>query len=89
MTRSDRLDPKGLIHESFRIDGIDMADCRTIFLDWALSVEQNADMRDQIVALLERHSDKPKDHPMCAVLREGLDRADRPKRRGGWRSRTR
>jgi hypothetical protein len=32
-------DPKGLIFEAFRIDGITDAECRSIFVDWALSVQ--------------------------------------------------
>jgi hypothetical protein len=35
----DPLDPKGLIREAFRIDGITDAECRSIFVDWALSVQ--------------------------------------------------
>ena len=31
------LDPMGLIRESYRIDGIGVAECRSIFLDWAIS----------------------------------------------------
>ena len=31
-------DPKGLIADAYRIDGIDKAECRSIFLDWALSL---------------------------------------------------
>ncbi|MEN8934102.1 MAG: hypothetical protein ABF245_04125 [Planktotalea arctica] len=40
-----------------------------------------------IAVLLERHS--PADHPMSQVLREGLVVGERPRRRGGWRSRER
>ena len=31
-------DPKGLIREAYSIDGITKAECRSIFLDWALSL---------------------------------------------------
>jgi len=31
------IDPRGLIFESYRIDGITIEECRMIFLDWALA----------------------------------------------------
>ena len=34
----DPNDPKGLIRESYRIEGIGPGECRTICLDWALGV---------------------------------------------------
>lgn len=89
MSASDPLDPKGLIREAFRIDGIDSADCRTIFLDWALSVDAGGDIRANVEALLTRYEAEPEDHPMRAVLIEGLEQARAPARRGGWKSRPR
>lgn len=89
MSASDPLDPKGLIREAFRIDGIDSADCRTIFLDWALSTSGEGDMRANVEALLVRYDAEPEDHPMRAVLIEGLEKARTPARRGGWKSRPR
>ncbi len=78
----DPIDPKGLIRESFRIEGISDAECRSILVDWALSVE-GADLRAHIAALLDRYGDAPADHPMRAVLTEGLQAPAQPKRRGG------
>ena len=68
-------DPKGLIREAYRIDGITLAECRSIFLDWALSLPAEADTTP--------------DHPMTAVLAEGKTTLTTPRRRGGWRSRPR
>jgi hypothetical protein len=79
---ADPLDPKGLIRESFRIEGISMAECRSIFVDWALSLDASAP-RPAIEALLARYGDQPGDHPMLAVLAEGLSDAPRATRRGG------
>ena len=79
---ADPLDPKGLMRESFRIDGITEAECRSIFVDWALSLDASAP-RHAIEALLVRHAGQPADHPMLGVLREGLADAPRPTRRGG------
>ncbi|MEM6578059.1 MAG: hypothetical protein AAF678_06175 [Pseudomonadota bacterium] len=89
MSAPDPLDPKGLIREAFRIDGIDSADCRTIFLDWALSTGAGDDMRAKVEELLSRYAAEPEDHPMRAVLIEGLEQARAPARRGGWKSRPR
>ena len=80
-------DPKGLIRESYRIEGITDAECRSIFLDWALSVPA-ADPRAEIRALLEKYGAGAADHPMTAVLREGLERTATAGRRGGRRGRT-
>ena len=85
----DPLDPKGLIFEAYRIDGITCGECRSIFLDWALSLPDGADARPSIDALIERYGADNDDHPMTAVLREGQQAALRPKRRGGWRSKDR
>jgi hypothetical protein len=78
----DMADPKGLIREAFRIEGITASECRSIFVDWALSVQAD-DPRALIERLLERHSDAPDDHPMRAVLAEGLQAPPRTRRRGG------
>lgn len=85
----DPLDPKGLIRESYRIDGITWGECRSIFLDWALSLPDGEDARPAIEALIERYSTDHDGHPMTDVLREGQQAAARPKRRGGWKTRDR
>ncbi|WP_170572199.1 hypothetical protein [Ruegeria atlantica] len=85
----DPNDHKGLIREAYRIEGITLPECRSIFLDWALSLPAD---RDQTQALTELHTlyaEQEADHPMTRVLAEGLKSAQAPKRRGGWRSRPR
>lgn len=89
MRKGDASDPKGLIHEAYRIDGITDAECRSIFLDWALSLADGADVQQAILALLGSYGAENADHPMTGVLREGQTGAARPQRRGGWRARTR
>jgi hypothetical protein len=81
----DDVDPKGLLREAYRIEGITYAECRSIFLDWAIGV--TGDARAAIGAALERHGAAAPDHPMTQVLREGLEPVGRTGRRGGWRSR--
>ena len=85
MRKGDALDPKGLIEDAYRIEGIAAPECRSIFLDWALSYQGAAAVG--IAALLERHSEEPSDHPMTLTLREGLAAPATPKRRGGRRAR--
>lgn len=87
MTKGDDLDPKGLIEESYKIEGIVAPECRSIFLDWALSYSGVAAVG--IAALLARHADQPSDHPMTVTMREGSIAPDVPKRRGGRRARVR
>ncbi|WP_371054843.1 hypothetical protein [Rhodosalinus sp. K401] len=88
MTR-DSADPKGLVREAYRIEGITYEECRSIFLDWALGVPMEADPRALLAELLARHGEGAPDHPMTRVLTEGRDAAAPPRRRGGWRGRDR
>ncbi len=85
----DALDPKGLIREAYRIEGITPGECRSIFLDWALSVDADGDARAPIEALIDRYGADHPDHPMTEVLHEGRQAAKAPKRRGGARGRVR
>ena len=88
MTKSTPEDPKGLIFEAYRIDGITAAECRTIFLDWALSLPDGVDTSASLRTLLERYASHG-DHPMTRVLTEGRQGIATPRRRGGWRARPR
>ncbi len=72
MTKAPDLDPGGLISEAYRIDGIAPAECRSIFLDWALKLPPDVDARDAISELLARHGTDNAVHPMTTVLRDGL-----------------
>ena len=76
-------DPKGLVRESYRIDGITLEECRSIFIDWALSLPAAADVPESIRALLAEYGPADPDHPMGQVLRDGLTAAPEPRRRGG------
>lgn len=81
--KNDVMDPKGLIRESYRIDGITDAECRSIFMDWALSLPDGVEPRQAIAALLARHGTGHERHPMSAVLRQGLSKPVQAGRRGG------
>ena len=81
------LDPKGLIKESYRIEGISPPECRSIFLDWALGVAQAADMPAQINQLLAIYGVNAPDHPMTEVLKLGLEPSEKSGRRGGRKGR--
>lgn len=82
-------DPKGLIREAYRIDGIGDAECRTIFLDWALSLPDGIEQQPALNALLALYADDHPDHPMTAVMTMGLKQITTPRRRGGWKGRVR
>lgn len=82
-------DPKGLIIEAYRIDGITKPECRTIFLDWALSLPMEKDTGQILRDLIAQYGAEHPDHPMTAVMSEGLSGMAAPRRRGGWRSRIR
>jgi len=88
MSKGTPEDPKGLIFEAYRINGITKPECRTIFLDWALSLPEGMDTGTSINNLLKRYSTE-EDHPMTQVLTEGKTVIATPRRRGGWRARPR
>lgn len=52
--KGDEHDPKALIREAYNIDGIGMAECRSIFIDWALSMEAEA-VPAALPVLIARH----------------------------------
>ncbi|MFN3972964.1 MAG: hypothetical protein ACK4L4_16630 [Gemmobacter sp.] len=79
----DDADPKGLIRESYRIEGISPGECRSVFLDWALSLPVGADMARSLAVLIAHYGGREPDHPMTAVLHDGTGHADSPRRRGG------
>ncbi len=83
------LDHKQLIREGYRIEGITASQCRSIFLDWALSLPVGQDSRAAIEQLLAHYSGEASDHPMTEVLQQGLAEMGQPRRRGGWRTRPR
>ena len=81
------LDPRGLILEAYRIDGIAAADCRSIFFDWALGLDASRNMATDAASLLSFYAEDEPDHQMTTVLRESLEKAAAPRRRGGRRGR--
>ena len=86
---SDDLDPKGLIRESYRIEGIKEPECRSIFLDWAISRPEGREATDVVALLLKRHGKDFPDHPMTKVLEAAMQPAVQAGRRGGARARRR
>lgn len=75
-------DPKGLIRESYRIEGISDGECRSILIDWALSLPADTDQHTALHALIEHYGAGAEDHPMTVLLRDGLETAKTPARRG-------
>ena len=76
-------DPKGLVRESYRIDGITAGECRSIFMDWALSFPVGAPVVDAVRVLIATYGLPNPDHPMTAVLHQALTAPEAPRRRGG------
>ena len=63
-------DPRNLIHEAYRIEGIGPEACRAIFFDWAMGLDASI---DPVVAAKRLHADLATahpDHPMSALLAE-------------------
>jgi len=68
------IDSRGLIHESYRIEGITAAECRSIFLDWAMGQDAGVDMKAALRRLQAEYAKGAPDHPMTALIAEGLAR---------------
>jgi len=83
MTQNTPHDPKGLIGESYRIEGITLGECRSIFVDWALSLPSGAATDAPLRALITLYGAANPGHPMTEVLTEGLQPAPKARRRGG------
>ncbi|WP_417242528.1 hypothetical protein [Celeribacter sp.] len=83
------LDPGGLIRESYRIEGLGLAEARSIFLDWAIKLDAKLDPSIAIRRLLAVYGGRGMaDHPMTLVLTDGLGKLRGPQgRRGGSRAR--
>ena len=78
-----KADPKGLIRESYRIEGITAGECRSIFVDWALSLPTGSAFAEPARLLLSVYGTDAPDHPMTVVLTEALSTPHEPRRRGG------
>ena len=77
------------MYDAYHIDGITPSECRSIFLDWALSLPVGQDSASAIDVILDMYGAANPDHPMSIVLHQGLQTAVKPTRRGGWRGRKR
>lgn len=76
-------DPKGLVRESYRIEGITGGECRSIFMDWALSIPVGRSVPDAVRVLIATYAIPEPGHPMSTVLHEALTQPEAPRRRGG------
>ena len=78
----NEADPKGLVRESYAIENITIYECRSIFVDWALSVASDR-MPEALEVLIATYAEDRPDHPMSSVLREARTAPEAPRRRGG------
>ena len=75
-------DPRGVIADAYKIEGISAPECRSIFLDWALEPRES-ELRTAAKALAKDYTDLP-NHPMTRILIEAsTESTSTPKRRGG------
>lgn len=87
MTRRDAHpdDPRALIAEAYRIEGLTPEDARSIFFDWALGLPAGAEAGRAAERLIAHHR-PPEDHPMTTLLSEAIGSTFSPRRRGGVRA---
>ena len=53
--KGDFDDPKALIREAYNIEAITRSECRSIFLDWALSLPLEQNSNASIQTLLKKY----------------------------------
>ena len=58
--KGDFDDPKALIREAYNIEAITRSECRSIFLDWALSLPLEQNSNTSIQTLLKKYKNKYK-----------------------------
>jgi hypothetical protein len=78
-------DPRGLIAEAYKIEGIDEAQCRSIFLDWSLDTK----ISDPVATASRLARDFGRIypvHPMTGILRAASE-PPQTGRRGGRQGR--
>ena len=85
--RLEEADPKGLVRESYNIEGITLGECRSIFVDWALSLPVGRSVPDALRALIAHYGLARPEHPMSGVLELGLTAPAPAGRRGGREAR--
>jgi hypothetical protein len=79
----DEADPKGLVRESYLIEGITEAECKSIFIDWALSLKPGIDSAEALRVLIATYALERAEHPMSVILTAALLAPAKPMRRGG------
>ncbi len=84
------LDPKGLFKDVYIMEGITAGECRSVFLDWAISRKDDVDEKTALKVLHDTYALAEPDHPMSEVLRAALAAGQKkPRRRGGAMARVR
>ncbi|MDG2355186.1 MAG: hypothetical protein P8L82_04120 [Paracoccaceae bacterium] len=77
-------DQKGLILDSYNIEGVTEEECRSIFFGWVLALDDSTDPLNAIRKLLATYEKLYPKHPMTKVLNEGLMKENlKGSRRGG------
>lgn len=79
------FDPRGLIFEAYRIEGIGEAECRSILLDWSLEIVDTQPVGEALASLYATYRVSDPNHPMTALLAAGLEPAQLAGRRRGRR----
>ncbi len=82
------IDERGLIYESFRMDGITIEECRTIFFDWAIGAPAG-DIKSHLQIFLDEYQAANPDHPMIETILDGMKTAPKKGRKGGRSARVR
>ena len=85
-----KIDPKGLFTDVYSMDGITLEECRSVFLDWAISGKADVDETRALADLHAYFAAPNPDHPMSAVLTDAVAGGqNKSRRRGGAAGRVR
>ena len=76
-------DPRGLIADALELEGLSIAEYRSIFLDWALGTEIDSDIRLLARELHAQYVVEHPDHPIVELLANCRDELSPGYRRRG------
>lgn len=79
------LDKKKLIQESYKIEGIQEQECRSIFFDWMLSSATDKNIPKQAKILWKHYAPDNPMHPMTQILFETMNASPLTRGRKGGR----
>ncbi len=65
-------DPRGLFRDGFAMENLSDSECRTIFLEWAMTLRDDVDMVHSLGVLHAHYQSEYSEHYLFKLITEGL-----------------